>query len=73
MNKIASKGQMIYFDQASDSISITSISSCGSYLIMAGKVLNEPIARHGPFVANSEAEIKQALLDYENGKMGKLE
>jgi len=73
MNKIASKGQMIYFDQASDSIDITSISSYGSYLIMAGKALNEPIARHGPFVANSEAEIKQALRDYENGEMGKLE
>ena len=72
MNKIASKGQMIYFDQASDSIDITSISSYGSYLIMAGKALNEPIVRHGPFVANSEAEIKQALRDYENGEMGKL-
>ena len=73
MDKIAVKGQMIYFDQESDSINLTSISSQGSYLILTGTPLNEPIARHGPFVANTEEEIKQAMLDYQNGRMGQLE
>ena len=72
-NKIAKKGQIIYFDQESDSINLTSISSQGSYLILTGVPLNEPIARHGPFVVNTEEEIKQAMLDYQNGKMGQLE
>ena len=72
-NKTALKGQMIYFDQESDSIDLTSISSDGSYLILSGEPLNEPIARHGPFVANTEGEIKLAMLDYQNGKMGRLE
>ena len=72
-NKIALKGQMIYFDQESDSIDLTSISPQGTYLILTGKPLNEPIARHGPFVTNTEREIKQAMLDYQNGKMGQLE
>jgi redox-sensitive bicupin YhaK (pirin superfamily) len=39
---------------------------------LAGKSLNEPIARHGPFVTNTEKEIKQAMSDYQNGKMGQL-
>ena len=72
-NKFASKRQMIYFDQLSDKVHLTSISESGSYLVLAGRPLNEPIARHGPFVANTEEEIKQAILDYQNGKMGLLE
>jgi len=71
-NQIATKGQMIFFDQSGSEIHLTSISSSGSYLVLAGKSLNEPIARHGPFVANTEGEIKQAMSDYQNGKMGQL-
>jgi len=70
--KITSKGHMIYFDRLSDQLHLTSISNKGSYLILAGKPLNEPIVRHGPFVANSEDEMKQAMLDYQVGKMGHL-
>ena len=71
-SKIATKGQMIYFDQSSDEINLTSISANGSYLILAGKPLNEPVARYGPFITNTEGEMKKAMLDYQNGKMGKL-
>ena len=71
-NQIATKGQMVFFDQSGGAINLTSISSSGSYLVLAGKSLNEPIARHGPFVANTEGEIKQAMLDYQSGKMGQL-
>ena len=71
-NKIASKGQMIYYDQSADEINLTSISTEGSYLVLAGEPLNEPVVRHGPFVTNTEGEMKQAMLDYQNGKMGEL-
>ena len=63
---------MIFFDQSSDDVQLTSISEEGSYLVLAGQPLNEPVARYGPFVANSEGEIKQAMLDYQDGKMGTL-
>ena len=72
-NKIATKGQMIYFDQSADEINLTSISFNGSYLVLAGEPLNEKIVRQGPFVTNTEGEMKQAMLDYQNGKMGQLE
>ena len=71
--QIASKGQMIYFDQSSELINLASTSNKGSYLVLAGKPLNEPIVRYGPFVTNSESEMKQAMLDYQNGKMGVLD
>ena len=71
-NTIASKGQMVYFDQSSTEINLHSISSSGSYLLLAGEPLIESIIRHGPFVTNTDEEMQKAMLDYQNGKMGIL-
>lgn len=71
-NTIASKGQMVYFDQSSTEINLNSISSSGSYLLLAGETLKESIIRHGPFVTNTDEEMQKAMLDYQNGKMGIL-
>jgi len=37
-------------------------------LLVAGKPLREPIAKYGPFVMNTESEIRQAIHDYQNGR-----
>ncbi len=36
-------------------------------LLIAGKPLREPIAQYGPFVMNTEGEIRRAILDYQAG------
>ena len=41
-------------------------------LVMAGEPLNEPIAQYGPFLMNTNAEIAQAIDDYQQGKFGYL-
>ena len=39
-------------------------------LLIAGKPINEPVARSGPFVMNTEEEIRQAYDDYRSGRFG---
>ncbi|HBX62831.1 MAG TPA: short-chain dehydrogenase [Flavobacteriaceae bacterium] len=42
-------------------------------LILSGEPLNEPIASYGPFVMNTQDQIREAFDDYNNGKFGTLE
>ncbi len=41
-------------------------------LLIGGVPLNEPVVRYGPFVMNTEAEIREAVLDYQAGRMGHI-
>lgn len=40
-------------------------------LLAAARPLREPIVQYGPFVMNTEAEIRQAIEDYQNGVLDK--
>ena len=56
---ILSKGSKIEFKAREES----------EYLILAGPEINEPIARYGPFVMNTQQEIRQAIDDYNRGRL----
>jgi quercetin 2,3-dioxygenase len=40
------------------------------FVLIAGKPLNEPVVQHGPFVMNTQEEIKQTFDDYRKCKNG---
>ncbi|MGZ8995254.1 MAG: pirin family protein [Rhodospirillales bacterium] len=41
-------------------------------LVLSGEPIDEPIVGYGPFVMNSEAEIREAIDDFNSGRFGKL-
>ena len=63
--KVVKDGELALLSEG-DKLLIKSKTS-SEFLILAGPELNEPIARHGPFVMNTREEIQQAFFDYNNG------
>jgi redox-sensitive bicupin YhaK (pirin superfamily) len=56
------KGQTVRVDAESDAV----------FLVLGGEPIDEPVVGYGPFVMNTEAEIRQAINDYQAGRMGHL-
>jgi redox-sensitive bicupin YhaK (pirin superfamily) len=50
-----------------DTVTVTASDTGVRFLLISGKPLHEPIARHGPFVMNTSEEIEQALQDLRRG------
>ena len=59
------------FDREGKSISIDSAKGVTA-LLLSGEPIDEPIVGSGPFVMNTPQEIRQAMADYQSGKMGRL-
>ena len=71
----AGDGQMVVFAQDGDELRIENPSdSTGTldFLLIAGLPLRESVARYGPFVMNTEQEIREAFEDYRLGRMGAI-
>lgn len=69
----AKDGQMIMFGQDGDEVRIENPADAETaldVLLIAGEPLNEPVARYGPFVMNTNDEIHQAIQDYQLGRLG---
>ena len=47
-----------------DRLSLSAGNSGCRFLFISGKPLNQPVARGGPFVMNTEQEVRQAFADY---------
>jgi len=50
-------------------VAVESMEKGAGFLLIAGKPLDEPIVRHGPFVMNTQEEIHQAIRDMQEGTL----
>ena len=53
-----------------DDVRVTAEVEGVRFLLIAGRRLNEPVARGGPFVMNTKQEVLQAFSDYQNNRFG---
>lgn len=66
-------GQMAVFDTGGGRIPLRAGEEGIDVLVGAAEPLDEPVARYGPFVMNTRAEILQAFEDFRAGRMGQIE
>jgi redox-sensitive bicupin YhaK (pirin superfamily) len=69
--KLVEDGRMALLGPG-DAVRLRGASEAGRLLLLAGVPLREPVARYGPFVMNTEAEIYQAARDFQSGRMGEI-
>ena len=62
------RGELALLSHGPD-VEIAAPEAPGRLILVAGRPLNEPIARYGPFVMNTNDELRQAFLDYQSGRL----
>jgi len=68
-------GQMVVLERVAGELSVTVAADAANpaeLLLLGGEPLREPVARYGPFVMNTRAEIIQAFEDFEAGRLGSI-
>jgi redox-sensitive bicupin YhaK (pirin superfamily) len=67
----ARDAELVLFDRSGTDIRLAA-SKDSQLLILSGVPIAEPIAGYGPFVMNTAAEIETAMVDFRQGKFGRL-
>lgn len=61
-------GELIKFSMEGELIPLAASADL-KLLYLSGQPINEPVAGHGPFVMNTQAELKQAYIDFRSGNL----
>ena len=70
-SEIVRAGQLVHLERAGDGVELEA-NGAATVLWLAGEPIEEPVVGYGPFVMNTEAEIVQAVEDFNSGRFGEL-
>jgi len=70
--EVVRAAQLVTFEPTGGAITLEA-NNDATVLVLSGAPINEPAVAHGPFVMNTVGEIKQAMLDFQNGKFGAMQ
>ncbi len=62
------RGELAVLDRDGDDVLVSAGAEPARLILVAGKPLNEPVAKYGPFVMNTQEEIVQAIRDFQSGR-----
>ena len=68
----AGAGQLVRFEDGSGEVKIAAGDEEVKILLLSGVPIAEPVVGYGPFVMNTEQEIRQAIHDFNSGKFGQI-
>ncbi|MGZ4754026.1 MAG: pirin family protein, partial [Acidimicrobiia bacterium] len=68
------EGELTVFAHDGDMVSVLNDNATEDreLLLLAGEPLNEPVARYGPFVMTTKAQIVEAIDDFQGGRFGAI-
>ena len=69
--QVARAGQLVHMDRAADTVQLEANNDV-TLLWLSGEPIDEPVVGYGPFVMNSEEEIRQAMDDFRSGRFGQI-
>lgn len=70
-SQLVREAQMVLLDRAGDEL-LLEANNQALVLLLSGEPIDEPVVGYGPFVMNSQAEIAQAVKDFQSGSFGQL-
>ena len=62
------RGELAVLDRDGGDVLVSAGAEPARLILVAGKPLNEPVAKYGPFVMNTQEQIVEAIRDYQAGR-----